>query len=66
MQFFSVLMRCGSLSAAARELQVSPPAISKRLAALEARLGVTLLNRTTRRLALTHDCLLYTSPSPRD
>ena len=53
MQFFSVLMRCGSLSAAARELQVSPPAVSKRLAALEARLGVTLLNRTTRRLALT-------------
>ncbi len=53
MQFFSVLMRCGSLSAAARELQVSPPAVSKRLAGLEARLGVTLLNRTTRRLALT-------------
>ncbi|NNU45397.1 LysR family transcriptional regulator [Ramlibacter montanisoli] len=59
MQFFSVLMRCGSLSAAARELQVSPPAISKRLAALEARLGVTLLNRTTRRLALTHEGETY-------
>ena len=28
MQFFSVLMRCGSLAAAARELQVSPPAVS--------------------------------------
>jgi LysR family transcriptional activator of dmlA len=53
-QFFSVLMRCGSLSATARELQVSTPAISKRLAALETRLGVQLLNRTTRRLALTH------------
>jgi DNA-binding transcriptional LysR family regulator len=59
MQFFSVLMRCGSLAAAARELQVSPPAISKRLAALEARLGVILLHRTTRRLALTHEGETY-------
>ena len=53
MQFFSTLVRCGSLAAAARELQVSPPAVSKRLAALEARLGVSLLSRTTRRAALT-------------
>ena len=59
MQFFSVLMRCGSLAAAARELQVSPPAVSKRLAALEARLGVSLLHRTTRRLALTHEGETY-------
>jgi LysR family transcriptional regulator, transcriptional activator for dmlA len=59
MQFFSVLMRCGSLAAAARELQVSPPAVSKRLAALESRLGVILLNRTTRRLTLTHEGETY-------
>ena len=59
MQFFSTLMRCGSLAAAARELQVSPPAVSKRLAALESRLGVTLLHRTTRRLALTHEGETY-------
>jgi DNA-binding transcriptional LysR family regulator len=59
MQFFSLLMRCGSLSATARELQVSTPAVSKRLAALEARLGVQLLNRTTRRLALTHEGETY-------
>ncbi len=65
MQFFSVLMRCGSLSAAARELQVSPPAVSKRLAALEARLGVTLLNRTTRRLALTHEGETYLANARR-
>lgn len=65
MQFFSVLMRCGSLSAAARELQVSPPAVSKRLAALEARLGVTLLNRTTRRLALTHEGEAYLQQARR-
>jgi LysR family transcriptional regulator, transcriptional activator for dmlA len=65
MQFFSVVMRCGSLAAAARELQVSPPAVSKRLAALEARLGVTLLNRTTRRLALTHEGETYLESARR-
>jgi LysR family transcriptional regulator, transcriptional activator for dmlA len=65
MQFFSVLMRCGSLAAAARELQVSPPAVSKRLAALEARLGVTLLHRTTRRRALTHEGETYLASARR-
>ncbi|MDE2606933.1 MAG: LysR family transcriptional regulator [Burkholderiales bacterium] len=65
MQFFSVLMRCGSLAAAARELQVSPPAVSKRLAALEGRLGVTLLNRTTRRLALTPEGETYLAQARR-
>jgi LysR family transcriptional regulator, transcriptional activator for dmlA len=65
MQFFSVLVRCGSLSAAARELQVSPPAISKRLAALEARLGVSLLHRTTRRLALTPEGETYLAQARR-
>ena len=65
MQFFSVLMRCGSLSAAARELQVSTPAVSKRLAALESRLGVRLLNRTTRRLALTHEGETYLASARR-
>lgn len=53
MQFFQLLVRSGSLSAAARELQVSTPAVSKRLAQLEARLGAPLLHRTTRRIALT-------------
>jgi len=65
MQFFSVLMRCGSLAAAARELQVSPPAVSKRLAALEDRLGVTLLHRTTRRLALTPEGESYLAQARR-
>lgn len=65
MQFFSALVRCGSLSAAARELQVSTPAVSKRLAALEARLGVRLLHRTTRRLALTHEGETYLASARR-
>jgi LysR family transcriptional regulator, transcriptional activator for dmlA len=51
--FFSTLAVAGSLSAAARELGLSTPAVSKRLAALESRLAVTLINRTTRRMSLT-------------
>ena len=59
MQFFSDLVRSGSLSAAARELQVSTAAVSKRLAQLEARLGVPLLHRTTRRIGLTAEGETY-------
>src|SRR5664279_588148 len=51
--FFSALATCGSLSAAARELGISTPAVSKRLALMEARIGVSLINRTTRRMSLT-------------
>lgn len=53
LNFFSALVAAGSLSAAARELQVTTPAVSKRLAQMEARLGISLLNRTTRRMSLT-------------
>jgi DNA-binding transcriptional LysR family regulator len=42
-----------SFSAAAQELRLSPSGISKRVTALEERLGVRLLNRSTRRLSLT-------------
>jgi LysR family transcriptional activator of dmlA len=51
--FFSLLARQPSLAAAAQAIGVTPPAVSRRLAALEKRLGVRLLNRTTRRLSLT-------------
>jgi DNA-binding transcriptional LysR family regulator len=53
MAVFSKVVGAGSLSAAARELGLSPALISRRLAALEARLGVRLVNRTTRSLHLT-------------
>jgi len=51
--FFSSLARAGSLSAAARELGVTTPAVSKHLALMEARAGMPLVVRTTRRMSLT-------------
>jgi len=45
----------GSLSSAARSLGLSVNAVSRRLALLEERVGVRLVNRTTRRLAVTDD-----------
>ncbi|WP_342616493.1 LysR family transcriptional regulator [Rhodoferax sp. GW822-FHT02A01] len=59
MAFFSLLARMGSFSAAAREMNVTTPAASKRLSQMEARLGVQLLNRTTRRISLTAEGELY-------
>ena len=45
--------RHGSLAQAAHALHVAPPVVSKRLAALEARLGLRLFQRTTRRVSPT-------------
>lgn len=45
----------GSFSTVARELNTSQPVISRQIAALEDGLGVRLIQRTTRRLALTED-----------
>jgi len=47
------LVSAGSLSEAARRLQSSPPVMSRRLAAMERRLGVRLVARSSRRFALT-------------
>lgn len=57
--FFAQLIKMGSLAATARELNLTPPAVSKRLAHLEQRLGVRLLNRTTRSISLTAEGELY-------
>jgi DNA-binding transcriptional LysR family regulator len=56
---FANVVTAGSLSAAARELGVSTAVVSRRLASLEARLGVRLLNRTTRRTSLTEEGASY-------
>ena len=65
MAFFSLLVRAGSFSAAARELDISTPAVSKRLAQMEARLGVLLLHRTTRRIGLTPEGEVYLAQARR-
>ena len=52
--FVSVAAR-GSLTAAARAEGVAPAIIGRRLDALESRLGVKLMVRTTRRITLTHE-----------
>lgn len=49
----------GSLSGAARELNLSQPSVSRIVGALEARLGTTLLLRTTRSVSLTEAGALY-------
>jgi DNA-binding transcriptional LysR family regulator len=53
MQLAAALLREPSLSAAARALDVTPPALSMRLRKLEATLGLSLASRTARRLSLT-------------
>ncbi len=50
---FTRIVDCGSFTAAADQLSMSRAAVSKHLMALEDRLGVRLLNRTTRRCSLT-------------
>jgi len=63
--FFALVVKHGSLAAVARELGVTPPAVTTRLAALERRLGVRLLNRTTRRLSVTHEGEIYLADGAR-
>jgi DNA-binding transcriptional LysR family regulator len=59
MEVFVRTVRCGSLSAAARTMDLTPAAVSYRLVKLETSLGTRLLHRTTRRLTLTADGTEY-------
>lgn len=60
LQLFVQVVEAGSLSRAAEDLNVSLPMASRRLRQLEIRLGVRLLQRTTRRQSLTEEGeLLY-------
>ncbi|MBN4665249.1 LysR family transcriptional regulator [Pandoraea nosoerga] len=53
LRLIEALAQSASLSAAARMLNVTPPALSARLRKLEAALGVALATRTSRQLSLT-------------
>ena len=57
--FFELLVQHVSLASAAEAMDVTPPAVSRRLSQIEQRLKVKLLNRTTRRLSLTPEGELY-------
>ena len=51
--FFQLLARSASLTDAARSLSMTPSAVSRRLGAIETRLGVQLMLRNTRSMRLT-------------
>jgi len=65
MEIFVLIARCGSLSAAARSINVTPAAISYHLEKLERSLGTRLFHRTTRRLTLTQDGTDYLQQAQR-
>lgn len=53
LQAFAAVAEHGSFSRAAKKLQIAPPTLSQIIRELEERLGVHLIQRTTRRLSLT-------------
>jgi DNA-binding transcriptional LysR family regulator len=59
MRVFVRVVDRGSFSAAAEDLGMTPSAVSKVISRLEDRLGIRLLHRTTRRLALTPEGETY-------
>ena len=65
MQAFVRIVEAGSITKAANQLNIAKSAMSKRLSNLESRLGITLLNRTTRSLILTDNGKAYFSECRR-
>lgn len=59
MQTFCSVVDAGSFVAAADQLGLSKAAVSRHVSELESRLGVRLLQRTTRRLSLTEEGRLF-------
>ncbi|WP_350029535.1 LysR substrate-binding domain-containing protein [Caballeronia sp. GAWG2-1] len=58
-EFFILLAKLKSMSGAARALDLTPPAATKRLGIMEKRLGAQLVNRTTRSISLTPEGETY-------
>jgi DNA-binding transcriptional LysR family regulator len=65
MLMFLTAIEKGSLSAAAREMHIPVPTLSRKVADLEALLGTQLLTRTTRKLILTDAGVTYAASARR-
>lgn len=65
MRAFVAVATLGSFAEAARRLRISPSAVTRSVARLEDRLGLTLLNRTTRSVRLTERGQIYLESSRR-
>src|SRR5207249_2649989 len=66
MAIFVRIIELGSLSAAGRDMRLSPAVVSNRVARLEGSLGVRLLNRTTRRVIVAAPSYLARHPAPKE
>src|SRR5215218_4950128 len=62
---FASVVRLGSFTAAARERGMQKSGVSRKVAELEERLGVQLLQRTTRKLTLTDEGRIYAEHAAR-
>jgi DNA-binding transcriptional LysR family regulator len=62
LEVFRRVAELQSFTDASRRLGMSPAAVSKNVAELEAHLGVRLINRTTRRMALTDEGRGFRNP----
>lgn len=65
MEVFAAVADKGSFAEAARSLRLSPPAVTRAVAALEERLGARLLQRTTRSLRLTEAGIRFLADAQR-
>jgi DNA-binding transcriptional LysR family regulator len=65
LEVFTKVVACGSFSAAGRAVGMSQTMVTKHIAALEARLGVKLFHRSTRRLSITEAGRNYLESSER-
>ncbi len=59
LRVFQAVADAGGFAMAARQLDLSPPSVTRMVAELEAALGVQLLHRTTRRVSLTEEGATY-------
>lgn len=59
MQYFLAVAREGSITKAAETLHMTQPPLSRQMMELEAELGVTLLDRSSKRVALTEDGRIF-------